>query len=87
MSEISEVLLVAIGELGSQAKLGQAAGYSQNAIHHAVKVGRVTGPMAVAIEKATKGKVPRWKLCPDLWPKPPRAKPSSPPADKQEVAA
>ena len=52
---------------GSETKLASAAGCSQNAIWHAKRVGRVSARMAVRIEDATKGKVARWMLRPDLW--------------------
>ena len=70
MSDISDVLQEAIELVGTQAKLGKAAGCSQNAIHHAKKKGRVTADMAVGIERATNGEIPRWRLRPDLWPVP-----------------
>ena len=51
---------------GTQDKLALAGGFSQNAISHALKVGRVTPKLARAIERATRGKVPAEKLCPLL---------------------
>jgi Uma2 family endonuclease len=51
---------------GTQDKLALAGGFSQNAISHALKVGRVTPKLARAIERATSGKVPAEKLCPLL---------------------
>jgi DNA-binding transcriptional regulator YdaS (Cro superfamily) len=54
---------------GSQTKLGEACGCSQNAIHQALKIGRVSAKLAVKIDNATKGAVPAHLLCPDLpWP-------------------
>lgn len=68
MSDISLVLQEAIKIAGgTQAKLGKAAGCSQNAIHHAKKKGQVSAEMAIAIERATSGQIPRWRLRPDLW--------------------
>lgn len=62
---------VAIGLLGSEGKLAEAAGCSQVAINKAKKRvaegGRVSAEMAVALERATKGAIPRWRLRPDLW--------------------
>lgn len=78
MSDVTEVLKEAISLAGSEAKLGEAAGYSQNAIWSAKRAGRVSADLAVAIEAATSGKVPRWRLRPDLW---------SAPAKPQEAAA
>jgi DNA-binding transcriptional regulator YdaS (Cro superfamily) len=57
----------AIALLGSESRLGKAAGYSQNAIWHAKKRGSVTPQMAKAIEQATGGAVGRHELCPDVF--------------------
>ena len=76
MADVTKLLEAAILQLGSEAKLGAAAGYSQNAIWSAKRAGKVSPEMAAAIDRATMGKVPRWKLRPDLWSKPaPIAKP------------
>lgn len=64
------LIQAAITILGSEAKLGVACGVSQGAIWKAKRAGRVSGELAVAIEKATKGSVPRWRLRPDLWDRP-----------------
>lgn len=61
------LIQAAITLLGSEAKLGAACGVTQGAIWKAKTAGRVSGELAVAIEKATKGAVPRWRLRPDLW--------------------
>ena len=53
---------------GTEAKLGDATGYSQNGIHQAKKRGHVSPLMALAIDEATKGVVSASKLRPDLWP-------------------
>ncbi|GAB6842337.1 hypothetical protein JCM2811A_13380 [Methylorubrum rhodinum] len=53
--------------LGSEAKLGVACGVTQGAIWKAKTAGRVSGEMAVKIERATSGAIPRWRLRPDLW--------------------
>ncbi|TFV71694.1 hypothetical protein E4K64_25540 [Bradyrhizobium frederickii] len=52
---------------GSEAALARAAGYSQNAIWQANKKGRMTPEMAIRIEQATKGDVPRWQARPDVF--------------------
>lgn len=72
MSDVTELLQAAITQLGSEAKLGAAAGYSQNAIWSAKRAGRVSAELAAAIDKATGGQVPRWRLRPDIWPEPVR---------------
>lgn len=52
---------------GSQMKLAVAAGVSQNAIWSAKRSRRFSAELALKIEKATNGAVPRWRLRPDLW--------------------
>ncbi|WP_431311045.1 transcriptional regulator [Methylobacterium nigriterrae] len=64
---IQPLIQAAIAILGSETKLGTACGVSQGAIWKAKRAGRVSGELAVAIEKATRGVVPRWRLRPDLW--------------------
>lgn len=58
---------IAIALIGSETKLGEAMGYSQAAINKAKKAGRVSAEMAVAIERATSGKITRQRLRPDLF--------------------
>lgn len=53
---------------GSEAKLGEATGYSQHAIWRAKKRGSVTPEMALRIHRALSGKVTASQLRPDLWP-------------------
>lgn len=57
----------AITLLGSEAKLGAAAGVSQHAIWSAKRKGRVSAELAIKIERATEGKVTRAQLRPDLF--------------------
>lgn len=64
---VTSLLELAISIAGSEAKLGALAGYSQNAIWHAKRIGRVSAQMADAIEKATKGSVLRKQLRPDIF--------------------
>jgi DNA-binding transcriptional regulator YdaS (Cro superfamily) len=65
--ESTRPILAAIKDLGSEAKLAHAAGVSQPAIHKAKNAERVSAELAVKIEVATGGRVPRWELRPDLW--------------------
>lgn len=60
---ISRAILIA----GSEAKLGKAAGVSQNAIWSAKRRGRVSAELAIRIERATMGEVTRAELRPDLF--------------------
>ena len=76
---------------GNETKLAKACGVSQNAIWAAKRAKRVSAELAVKIEAATGGVVPRWKLRPDLWDKPSGApvEPDRPlvPVAPAEVAA
>ena len=61
----------AIKAVGSQPKLAELAGLSQQHISKLLRRQRgVSAEAAVAIERATRGKVPRHVLRPDLWPTP-----------------
>lgn len=58
----------AIGLLKSQGRLAQAIGSSQSAVSRMLlKDIPVAAEVAVAIERATNGVIPRWQLRPDLW--------------------
>lgn len=59
----------AIEIVGSQAKLAAAAGVRQQTISKLLRGERqnVSGRIAVGIHNATEGKVPKWRLCPDLF--------------------
>lgn len=65
--QVRDHLQEAIQIAGSEAKLGKATGYSQNAIWQAKERGTVTPLMAVKIEAATEGQVLKEKLCPDVF--------------------
>lgn len=52
---------------GSQHKLAEAIGYSQHAVWHALRRGRVSAEMALKIEKVTAGEVSAADLRPDLF--------------------
>lgn len=66
--EVRDHIEEAIRRAGSEAKLGEATGFSQNAIWQAKRRGRVSPKMALAIDRATDGAVPASSLRPDLWP-------------------
>lgn len=63
-----DLIKSAINALGSQEKLAEAIGLSQQGVsyllHHAP---RVTAEVAVAIERATKGKIRKADLRPDIF--------------------
>lgn len=62
------LMIAAIKAAGSQAELGRRTGYAQQHISKLLNREIAVGAeMAVAIEKATDGRVSRWKLRPDLW--------------------
>jgi DNA-binding transcriptional regulator YdaS (Cro superfamily) len=65
--EVTRLVAEAIALAGSEEKLAKITGYSQNAIWHAKRRGRVTAEMATAIAAATDDQVPRHKLRPDLF--------------------
>lgn len=65
-----QLLEKAVELAGSQAKLGKAAGVTQNAIWQAMQKGRVTPELAAGIHDATHGRVAKWQLRPDLWHEP-----------------
>lgn len=60
------LLISAIQDAGSEAKLAAKAGCSQVAINKAKKAGRVSPAMAVMLERATSHGRHVWR--PDLWP-------------------
>jgi DNA-binding transcriptional regulator YdaS (Cro superfamily) len=69
LTETRRLLKAATALIGSQGKLGKAAGFSQNAIWHATKVGRVSAELALGIESATSGAICKEALRPDLFQK------------------
>lgn len=64
---VREALAKAIALKGSTRALGKASGYSQHGIWLAHKLGRVTPRMALAIERATEGKIAAERLCPEIF--------------------
>lgn len=57
----------AIALFDNPTRLAAAIGYSQHAVWHAAKRGRVSPAMAVAIHKATAGKITKRELRPDIF--------------------
>jgi DNA-binding transcriptional regulator YdaS (Cro superfamily) len=57
----------AIAKFGTQSALARAAGVQQQAISLASRTGYVSAHLAIAIHRATKGKVGAHLLRPDLW--------------------
>lgn len=69
-SDIRSLIQEAVDSYGTEAKLAEAAGVSQPTINEAKKTGRVGPRLAIGLEKATKGGIPRWLSRPDLWEQP-----------------
>lgn len=63
----SALIEKAIELAGSEAKLGEATGYSQHGIWKAKRTGSVSPELALAIHKFSDGKIPASELRPDLW--------------------
>ncbi len=82
---VSDLIAEAAAIWKSESALARAAGFSQNAIWQARRKGSVSAEMANGIHRATKGKVPRWALRPDLWSPPAKARAKS--ADAEQGAA
>jgi DNA-binding transcriptional regulator YdaS (Cro superfamily) len=57
----------AIALAGSEARLGEATGFSQVAINKAKRRGQASAEMALAIHRFTEGAVSASELRPDLW--------------------
>lgn len=75
---VRDLLQAAITMKGSQRALGDACGYTQVAICKALRRGKVTAEMAIAIEGATG--IDRKRLCPEVFgqavtPRPSRQRP------------
>lgn len=64
---VTETLLRAIQRAGSEAKLGAAIGFSQNAIWQAKSRGRVSARMAKKIDEWSDGEFSRRALCPEVF--------------------
>ncbi|ACL56965.1 helix-turn-helix domain-containing protein [Methylobacterium nodulans] len=61
-------IALAIDIVGSQPKLARAAGISQQQVSKLLHCQRqISAGVAIAIEKATAGKIGRWQLRPDYW--------------------
>lgn len=65
--QVRKALEKAIEVVGSEKALGEACNVTQAAISMAKFRGNVSAKLAIAIESATGGEIPRWQLRPDLW--------------------
>lgn len=64
---VTRLINAAITIAGSEAKLGELAGYSQNSIWYAKRNGRVSAELACGIDRATRGAISKSSLRPDLF--------------------
>ena len=61
----------AIDLVGSQEKLAKSMGCSQSRVSRLLlEQQQIEAEDAVAIERATDGQIPRWRMRPDLWTQP-----------------
>ena len=67
MTTITDHIRAAIKHHGSQAKLASAMGCSQQQISYLLKAKSITAEMAMAIDEATGGRVPKAVLRPDIF--------------------
>lgn len=78
MSDFRALVIQAVELKGSQQKLADALGCSQQQISYLLnEATKISAEMAVGIERATGGEISRQALRPDLYP----------PADAKQVAA
>ncbi|MFM2005148.1 MAG: hypothetical protein RLZZ09_803 [Pseudomonadota bacterium] len=67
MSTLHELINAAVEHCGSQKKLADAAGCSQQQISYLLKATTITAEMSIKIDEATGGVVSRHDLRPDLF--------------------
>lgn len=66
MSTLTQHVKAAVKLHGSQAKLAAAMGCTQQQISYLLKAKSISAEMAIALDRATEGKVSRFDLRPDL---------------------
>ncbi len=66
-SHVTIAISRAVALIGSEVKLAAACGVSQPAISKAKHQGKISARLALAMHRATNGRVPAWELRPDLW--------------------
>ena len=72
------IIAKAVGHFGSQGRLAKAIGSSQSAVSRMLLLEiPVPAEVAMAIDQASGGAIPRWKIRPDLWEAPMSGPPSS----------
>ena len=68
MSQHIQYVRRAIDDAGSQARLAARMGCSQQQIAYLLKARSISAEMALKLEEATRGKVGKSDLRPDIWP-------------------
>jgi DNA-binding transcriptional regulator YdaS (Cro superfamily) len=64
---VKQAISRAIALAGSEVKLAAACGVTQPAISKVKLTGRISPRLALAVHRATAGRVPASELRPDLW--------------------
>jgi DNA-binding transcriptional regulator YdaS (Cro superfamily) len=67
MPNLKTLIETAIGHHGSQAKLAEAMGCSQQQIAYLLKASSITAEMAMKVDAATAGTVSKHDLRPDIF--------------------
>lgn len=68
-----EALAEAVKIAGNQGALAELIGKTQQAVSLMVRgKTRISAETAIAVERATNGRVPKWKLRPDIFERPRR---------------
>ena len=62
-----ELIELAVQRFGSELKAATAAGVSQAVVNVARRTGRVGPKLALGLDRATNGEIPKHELRPDLW--------------------
>ncbi len=86
-AQVRQAISRAVAILGSEVKLAAACGVTQPAISKAKLQGKISARLALAMHRATAGRVPASELRPDLWGSPesvPVATGSAPEPSPQE---
>jgi DNA-binding transcriptional regulator YdaS (Cro superfamily) len=72
-TDITSLVVSAIQEFGSEQRAADAFGVSQPVVNLAKKTGKVGPKLAMGIDRATRGRISKSVLRPDLWEAPTHA--------------
>lgn len=84
MPNLKSLIKKAVKQRGSQAKLADAMGCSQQQIAYLLKASSITAEMAMRVDAATAGTVSKHDLRPDIFGPPPALR--TPPETAKAVA-